>query len=1496
MNRRCMILVPVVVAILALPCSAADYDLTRLSPTDSPSVVLALMPNTISPPPPDRIALLEFHALFTLNWGYGWHEAQWWMNDTLIATDNNLGANKGITVCTMAWSEPGTYQVKVRAKYDSIPFGVHVWTSYLTWTVTVIDPQAYTIERTNPVEASCSVPANVNLIEPFKGRFGGIPAPAQWAEAQWYVDGALQKTQALSGQTAESFYYPSFDKVGTHKVEVRARYDLSFGSVWTDYLTWTVNVVPHPPTASRVSPDSPVAVPAGVSQAFTVRGSDPGSGMDGVNIAFVRWYLDGAEQGDFQVGPQPVSETIEHTWRHTFRSGGTYQVEAICYDTDGYASAGGKAAWTVVVEDPLSRAALTGLVIALDAQGQPQGPLPGAKVDLAGPTTATATTDGQGRFAFTGLNPGTCSVNVSKTGYYTQSRSVSLAPGETQNQTFRLMPEASGPAVFDFESPCGKFFIEGLPENLSFSAEVEWNGPPGSVHFNVAGNWQEATILDRGAGKAEATLTIPAPDTISQCTVLQVEVKNGEGKTSSVSEEVYFLALPRIIDLWYTEWPTLIASEGEWLRTERAQFTLWDWNWQAGKNIVACKAGGGMQKELHFDPRDGKFHFLTGLSAMFNLSAPVNTAVNVLGDCRLDLAGVVDIVPVECDTVQVTGGWKLSLTGKGGIEAPVVTAANLIPGAGPVVAVLQGTPLVGNLVNAMKVRIYLIVGGALKGQYENGFGDCFLGTTSVSGSFTLGLEGQVLVSVKWWGKKLEAGVYAGVTGTPEWQFCPEPVPPDERFKGCTFRGYVGWFACAGFFRYSREVGVTWRVGGDDAGQKITALSALPGLDQGGSWQPIGDSCLRWGPMNVLAAENSSSGRLRILSVQGEFSEETRLMENVVSTASPVLLSGASERVVLFSLYDPNKPWYAATDIGTLHQTGNQAWKLDQVTDDQAAEFGPSVVATGSGTALATWERVSGDVSDANDPDQVAPHMEIVAAWFDPTTGLWSTPQQLTSNALADEQPVPIALDAMRGILWIQNEGTAAVGDANFASRLMFAKWSGSTWDEPQVLWSANKGLLDFAFVANGLGEGHVVLAVDEDGDPNTTADCELYLLSTANGAWQPATQLTSDSVEDTMPTLVAPDGVPICVWSADKKLVYSPLDDWNPREVYKEYTPANEAPSLDAVTMPGGAAIAYTVQGPNGVDVVASFYDPELDCWSLPRQLTNDEHAETSLSLACDGGELVVAYLKTQTERTGKDVEINGEMVHLDSVPQPGRTDLYVLRHALANDLAVISDSVVVEPANPVPGTTATIRATVENRGDLPLQNVDVVFYDGDPSQGGVAIANRQVIAGTFIAGGKQDVSISWKVPQSQSAHEIFVAVDPSLAVEDRDRSNNVLSARTVLPDLSIETCWSTEVSPTSVASTVRVVNKGVIPAGGCMVSWRRGAADGEQIGTSTIQALIAGGVYEATFIWDTTGLPESGQTAQVFAVVDAAGSVPEFDETNNVSSLAVFHPPARTP
>jgi hypothetical protein len=1474
MNTRRAILLSVAVTVFTPTSGVRAATIEKLWPT-GPSCTIG----------EGQTQIFQVHLDVGWNWPSDWRAVEWYKDGALRYTETVPGG-KAVYDATygMNWEAPGTYHVKARAKYGLI---TEAWTGFVTWDVIVFEhrPTASCLSPESPVTVG------QGATQTFKVQ--AADEAGDLKGVKWYLDGVLQGDFPLSGGTAQPEWSHTFDTLGDHLVEA-AVYDVYYHySQSPRYepvkVPWTVTVEGEP-GGTIVSPNALVTAYAGVPVTFTLEGSDPAD-----DLQLCQVFVNDELQTDAPFNGTATGSTAD--WTHTFDTPGQYQVAFVPVDV--FDNHGTAQVWTVTVEAGSMQAQVHGMVIRLDAGGQPNGPLAAARVDLTGMQSAmTATTDAQGQFAFIGLNPGSYTMNISRIGYYPSSRSVSLAAGETKDEVFQLTPESPNPAAFDFSSPDGKYFIEGLPGDLSFSVVVAWNGSPGTVRFNVAGTSHAATVTDLGAGKALASLTVPVPAAMSECSELKVEVANGEGTTAMLNTGVYLY--PSLAINPAVRWVQAIIDAADWERPERGKpynlrfgqsYTLWDSSY---KSKVSTNGLLGYEFQLTYDPLAGKLSGLTDGFGQGRLNIETSS-VEVLGQARIDLIGDLAVTFGACEPT-VSRSWKLSFSGKAGVGGPVVDVVGAVfPAAVPTIEGLQRNPITGPLVNGLKWRLYLILGGALTGKYEPGeAAECWFGASSMSGSLTLGLEAQVVFALKKWGWKLEAGVYAGGTGTPEFKICP---PPWE-FQGVTFRAYVGVFVYTWSYRFTGEVAMTIRFGptGKEGPGEVLSIASIPGSYPGGGWEPIGDSALRWGRMNRLVDEGRPGGRLHALSVQGETSDETRLVENVAPIASPVLLSGASERLILFSLHDPNKPWYAATDLGALHQTADQPWGLDRITDDQAGEFGPSIVAADSGTSLAAWERVSGDISDTNEPDQIAPHMEIVAATFDRNTGTWSAPEPLTSNAVADHQPVAIALGTTRGILWIAGDGGAAIGDANSGDRLMFVNWSGRKWDDPQTLWSAKKGIAGFAFVADGLGEGHVVLAVDEDGDPNTTADCELYLLQTANGAWQTATRLTDDSVEDAMPTLVAPNGVPMCVWSADGTLVYSQLAEWNPRPVYSEYTLANEAPSLDGVTMPGGAAIAYTVQGPNGVDIVAAFYDAELDSWSLPRQLTADEDAETALSLACDANELVIAYLKTQTLRTDMEVEIDGQMVHLENVPQPGRTDLYVLRHALANDLAVASESLVVDPANPKPGTAATILATIENRGDLPLQDVEVVFYDGDPSKGGVAIGNKQVISGTLIAGGKQDVSVSWSVPSETKSHRVVAVVDPCLAVEDRDRSNNMLSVRTVLPDLAVETCWTTEVSSTIMALTARVVNVGVIPADAFEVSWRLGAADGEQIGTTTIETLIAGGAHEAAFTWDTAGYLDAGQSVQVFAVVDSAGIVLESDETNNVSSLAVFHPPAVSP
>ncbi len=1135
-------------------------------------------------------------------------------------------------------------------------------------------------------------------------------------------------------------------------------------------------------------------------------------------------------------------------------------------------------------EIPYAKAGIKGTVVEVDSAGKVSGPLAGAKVTFSGQETDITVTDSNGNFSFLNISAGDYTVTITKSDYYGVDSNIYIEENEILHEVFQLAYKSGSqsPVGYDFVSAGGKCFIEGTPGDISFEITVAWNGAAGDVNFCIGNDCYPATVTDLGGGLAKANLTIPASNIVNTSSKLTINVVNGEGKHTYLNTEVRFHPVPGIISSWYKDDIPWTPSDSSLSYVDEKS---WSWELPLENKDVSLEASLGYNRELSYDLMSGSFDGSLGGTGGLSWNWPV-AGVTLLGEGEAGLAATLDVCLGDGPPV-ITPGWQVSFTGKLGVEAPVILVVNVIfPPATPTINGMLKIPVVKDIVSALKVRLYIIGGASIAGIYEGGeFGDCFLGSTQVDVSGTIGVEIQVEISAL----GAAVGVYAGGEGTPSFEICP-----DFKLNSITIHAYVGAYATFWWFTVSEQYGCVIEIGGAGEAQTLSEQLLGNALEPDVTWELASDSLKRWGPANrpVGSAIRELAFTLKA-GATGNGAET--IAENVIGSASPSVVSDASQTMLLFSLHDVNKPDYGASDIGTFISTGGGAWSAGRIADDSSSDFVAKVMSVGSNSYLAAWERISGDVSEVNDPnqiDQIGLHLEIAASWFDRGTGVWSALTEVTSNDVVDRSPLPIVFGSTTGIVWIQND-VNYVGNSEHGDRLMFSEWTGSAWAAPQQLWSGPYGILSISFASDSNNQGHIVFAVDLDGNTDDTrTDRELYGISTSASGWEAAERLTNNDVEDSCPVIVNPNGTAIVVWDSNDTLLYTPLGVWSPKQVYSQYTLNNQAPTLAGVTMADGAAIAYTVQGPSGVDIMASFYDAILDRWSLPRQLTFDEDAESAISVGFDGDRLIVAYLKTKTERKDVDVEIEGQIYHLENVPEPGRTDLCILHHTLGYDLSVDSSSIVLEPANPKPGLPATIGATVENSGDLGAENTAVVFYDGDPDSGGSIIGDTQIIGGNLIPGGANEVSVSWDVPvYSSNSHEIFVVVDPCLAVDDRDRSNNTASKFAVLPDVEVENSWTKELSTNSVMLFARIANTGVTAAKHVTVSWRIGSREGTEIGSDLIPTLACEGVYEASCIWDVNGVFDSNDYVKVFGVVSSAGGVPDFDERNNAFSLLVNNP-----
>ncbi len=351
-------------------------------------------------------------------------------------------------------------------------------------------------------------------------------------------------------------------------------------------------------------------------------------------------------------------------------------------------------------------------------------------------------------------------------------------------------------------------------------------------------------------------------------------------------------------------------------------------------------------------------------------------------------------------------------------------------------------------------------------------------------------------------------------------------------------------------------------------------------------------------------------------------------------------------------------------------------------------------------------------------------------------------------------------------------------------------------------------------------------------------------------------------------------------------LTYATAGQWNPRRVHQiEAEDADVPPTLAAI--PGGAALVYPLPGSIGTDVMVCTYDTAQDQWSAPRPLTADADVEHSVAAVHDGSDLVLACLRTQTIRANKTVVIDGTTHHLRDLPQPGRTDLQVWRYPLGVDPAAQTGSMRLDPPNPLPGATSMIHLTVENRGELAVQEVRVTFFDGDPNAGGAARLGAVANTLPILPGAAEAVSMPWVVPSNASGHHVFALVEPIEPMADRDPSNNIASLWTVLPDLVVEAVSATSVGANHVALEARVRNTGTIPTTKSTLAWRLGQPDGSLITSQLLPALKPGALIELSWLWAPPQRDESEPWVAVWALADDGNTVREIDESNNQRRLS---------
>lgn len=138
--------------------------------------------------------------------------------------------------------------------------------------------------------------------------------------------------------------------------------------------------------------------------------------------------------------------------------------------------------------------------------------------------------------------------------------------------------------------------------------------------------------------------------------------------------------------------------------------------------------------------------------------------------------------------------------------------------------------------------------------------------------------------------------------------------------------------------------------------------------------------------------------------------------------------------------------------------------------------------------------------------------------------------------------------------------------------------------------------------------------------------------------------------------------------------------------------------------------------------------------------------------IAVNGGQLITVQVDPDNSIQEISKEDNSTFINLDVLSLP--------------DLAVSTNSVVINPAMPKSGDTVTITVNVQNGGDQEVSNVNVQVKEGGTIIGSTVIP---LVSGNSQASG----AIAYVNAGQTGSHQITVTVDPENLIVERSKDNN---------------------------------------------------------------------------------------------------------------------------
>lgn len=648
--------------------------------------------------------------------------------------------------------------------------------------------------------------------------------------------------------------------------------------------------------------------------------------------------------------------------------------------------------------------------------------------------------------------------------------------------------------------------------------------------------------------------------------------------------------------------------------------------------------------------------------------------------------------------------------------------------------------------------------------------------------------------------------------------------------------------------------------------------------------------IRSGNYAAFAANLPGSSTKRSAAKPRPLSATVAPLQTRVFPISEPMLAAAEGRASLVWLFDNTNRTAINRTMTVFSRFDGSAWSEPvAVADDGTADFHPQVVAFTNGTAIAVWENQKAALPANATFDDMKRNLEISMSWFEPVTGKWKEPINLTTNSFLDRTP-KLAGIASNNLLvaWVSNQASNPSGSASDPNEIWFSQWNGQQWSQPRMIASIPNALLKYDLTYQG-AEGWLVCSLDMDGDSNSVNDHDLFRTKFQSGLWGPLERITDNAAPDDNPLLALDErGRVVLTWLRGPELSGVVNFDMSRRQVIRrdEYS-SNLGDFKLARNASGSLAIVWSEPSEFSSDLWAMFYDPAFRLWGNGRQLTHDRETERGVTaVMLSGNTLLAVYNRTELGLNANAAANPGQALQM-VIPKPGETDLYVLQYRLGDDVALRGGLLETTPSNPGPGEKTAVRFAVENRGDRAVEDTVIAFFLGDPTAGGIEIGQTNLNQ-TISAGQTISMVFDFEVPATRAPVTIFALVDPSLSVLDAVRSNNTASLTIAQSDLGLSSVAWSPISANLLSVTARVSNEGAVNTQVSTLELHSESVTGPVLFTRSLDSLVPGQSVDVNFQLDPSTLPNS---FALFPVLKTTGY--DFRVDNNAALLLIQRIPS---